>query len=166
MRRRPVANWQLAVVAGQWKLGCSVFCFVVVLAGVAFGAGGAVVGGVADALWGPKFVAGIGVGDGFDSPDGDDEWVAFDVLRDDLDAIEGEAGAAGIETAGIEGVEYLGNGDLDGAAVFEDTEPEVPIHFDGRRCGELVEAGVEVAIGLAAQSRCMALGSAGHDVPA
>jgi hypothetical protein len=66
---------------------------------------------------------------------GDDEWVALDVLRGDLDAIEGEACAAGIETAGIEGVEYLGEGDLDGTAVFEDAEPEVPVHFDGRRGG-------------------------------
>ena len=103
------------------------------------------------------------MGDRFDGRDGDDEWVALDVLRGDLDAIEGEACAAWIETAGIEGVEYLGNGDLDGAAVFEDTEPEVPIHFDGRRGGELVEAGVVLAIVLAAQSRCVALGSAGHD---
>ena len=94
---------------------------------------------------------------------GDDEWVALDVLRGDLDAIEGEACAAGIETAGIEGVEYLGEGDLDGTAVFEDAEPEVPVHFDGRRGGETVKAGVVVAIGLAAQSRCVAPDSVGHD---
>jgi hypothetical protein len=136
-----------------------------VFAGVAVGACGAFAR-VADALLGAKFVAGVGVGDGFDGRDGDDEWVALDVLRGDLDAIEGEACAAWIETAGIEGVEYLGEGDLDGTAVFEDAEPEVPVHFDGRRGGELVEAGVEVAIGLGAQSRCVALGSVGHDGPA
>ena len=54
------------------------------------------------------------------------------------------------------GLEIL-EGDLD------DWEPEVPVHFDGRRGGETVKAGVVVAIGLAAQSRCVALGSAGHD---
>jgi len=66
-----------------------------VLARVAFGAGGAIFRGVTDALWRGEFLAGVGVGDGFDGRDGVDEGIAFNVLRGDLDAIEGEACAAG-----------------------------------------------------------------------
>jgi len=82
-------------------VGCSVFCFVVVLAGVAFGAGGAVFRGVADALWGPSSSpVSVWVMDSTVVM-GDDEWVALDVLRGDLDAIEGEAARREAVEAGV-----------------------------------------------------------------
>ena len=92
----------------------------------------------------------------------------FDALHagQDFEQQAGDGGGRCVAAGGIEGVEDLGTGDLDGAAVFEDAEPEVPVHFDGRRGGELVEAGGVLAIGLGAQSRCVALGSVGHDGPA
>ena len=50
--------------------------------------------------------------------------VACDILRGDLEGVEEKARAARVNAGGTERVEDLGEGDLDGAAVFEDGEPE------------------------------------------
>jgi hypothetical protein len=92
--------------------------------------------------------------------------VTLDILRGNLEGVEKEAGTARVEAEGAKGIENLGEGDLNGAAVFEDGKSEGPVRGYGRLRGKAVEAGVKVAIRLASQSRRMALGSVGHDVAA
>lgn len=105
----------------------SVFLFVFfeagVFAGVAIGAGGAIIR-VADALFRAEFFAAISDGDGFDGRGRDDVEFTLDILRGDLDGVEQEAGAARVDAARAEGIEDLSEGDLDGAAVFENGNPE------------------------------------------
>ena len=134
-----------------------------VIAGVAVGAGGAIIR-AAGALHRGEFLAGVGVGEGVDAKHRDDVIFALDILRADLEGVEQKAGCAGVDAAGAEGIEDLSEGDLDGAAVFKDGKPEVIHHSDGRLGGEAVKARVEVAIRLAFEGRRVAIGSVGHDV--
>jgi hypothetical protein len=137
----------------------------VVFAGFAIGAGGALIV-VAEALFRGEFVAGVGLSDGFDGRSWDDALVAIDILRGDLEGVEHDAGSAIVDAARAEGIEDLGEGELDGVAVFKDGKPEAIHHSDGRRGVETVKARVEVAVRLVSQSRGFALGSVGHDVTA
>ena len=89
---------------------------------------------------------------------------AFNILGGDLEGVEKKAGTAGVEMRGAEGIENLGEGDLDGAAIFEDGELERFVRGEGRPCGEDMQAGVEVAIRFIAERRCRAFGSVGHDM--
>jgi hypothetical protein len=50
----------------------------------------------------------------------DDIIFALDILRSDLESIEIEASTAGFEPGVAEGIEYLEEGNEDGAAIFED----------------------------------------------
>jgi hypothetical protein len=147
----------------------SVFLFVffglVVFAGFAIGAGGAILL-VADALFRGEFLAGVSVGDGFDGRYWDDASVAIDILRGNLEGVEQEASFARVDAARAEGIEDLSEGDLDGASVFKYGKPEGIHHSDGRLGGEAVKARVEVAVRLVSQSRRLTLGSVGHDVAA
>jgi hypothetical protein len=83
--------------------------------------------GVAAELFRAELIAAGGVGYGF-------HWIAWDVdgvtlhiLRGDLDAIEKEAGAAGVELGRTQRVQDLGQGVLDGTAVFEDRKLQNPV---------------------------------------
>jgi hypothetical protein len=71
--------------------------------------------------------------------------------RGDLDALEEEVGAAGVETRGTECVEDLGDGKLDGGLIFKDRKAKVAHDRDWWLRGEPVRAGVEVAKRFAAQ---------------
>jgi hypothetical protein len=95
---------------------------------------------------------------------GQDIELAFDVLGGDLEAVKEEPGAARIELTGAEAVEDLGEGELDGAAVFEDGKLERLVGGLAFLSGATVHARVEVAKLLAAQGRRIALVAVGHDV--
>jgi hypothetical protein len=58
---------------------------------------GALVGGFTDAEFGGKFIAIGGVGDGLNGFEGEDVVLAFNILRGDLQGVEGEAGAAVVD---------------------------------------------------------------------
>ena len=136
-----------------------------IFAVVTIGAGGAI-RRVADSLFGGEFIAGVGLGDGFDGRSWDDASIAIYILRGYLEGVEHDACAAVVDAARAEGIEDLSEGDLDGAAVFKDRKPEVVHHSDGLRGVEAVKARVEVAVRFVSQSRGFALGSVGHDVAA
>jgi hypothetical protein len=95
---------------------------------------------------------------------GEDFEFAFDVLGGDLEAVKEEPGAARIELTGAEAVEDLGEGELDGAAVFEDGELERLISGSAFLRDATVHTRVEVAKLLAAQGRRITLVAVGHDV--
>ena len=90
----------------------------------------------------------------------------FDILRSDLEGVEVEAGVARVELRGAQGVEDLGEGNLDGAAILQNGELERLIRGEGRGCGDAVQAGVEVTIGFAAEGWRLAFAAVGHDVTA
>ena len=129
-------------------------------------AGRAFVGRLTEADLRPEFFALTVGADRVDAVLWQDVRLAVDVLRGDLEAVEEQAGAARVEMGGAEGVEDLGEGELDGAAVFQYGEKE------GLTCGDalpqalLVKPGVEVAIRLVFQGVRTALASVGHDVAA
>jgi hypothetical protein len=106
------------------------------------------------------------LGEGFDGVGRYDATFANDILRADLEGVEEKAGFFHIDVAGAEGIDDLSEGDLDGAAVFKDGEVEIVLLCDGRLGGEAVKARVEVAIGLASESRRVTIDSVGHDVTA
>jgi hypothetical protein len=119
---------------------------------------------VAADLWGSEVVAIFGSSLGLDPVPGEDIVFAFDVLGGDLEAVKEEPGAARIELSGAEAVEDLGEGELDGAAVFEDGELERLISGLAFLSGVTVHTRVEVAKLLAAQGRRTALVAVGHNV--
>jgi hypothetical protein len=149
-----------------------VFCGLVVFAIFAVVTGGAIVGGIADAEFGGELISIAGKGDGFDGSEGEDVLFALDVLRGDLESIEEVSGALGVEPFGVEIVDDLGEGDQDGAAVFEDgnlagfCSRGIRLGGGGGWFGRAVEAGVEVAIVLVAEGGGVAPGSVRHDVAA
>ena len=89
-------------------------------AGVFFVAGGAFVSFLADAEFGGDVLAIRGGEDGPDAKEGEDVLFALDILRGDLESKEDLTGAPGVEPLGVEIVDDLGEGNQDGAAVFED----------------------------------------------
>jgi hypothetical protein len=94
--------------------------WIVEFAGLLLFAFAAILRGFANGFLRRHFISvGIG-GEDFNGAFRDDVRAAIDVLRCDLEAIEKEAGALGIETGGAEGAEDLGECELDGAAIFED----------------------------------------------
>jgi hypothetical protein len=95
---------------------------------------------------------------------GQDIEFAFDVLGGDLEAVKEEPGAARIELTGSQAVEDLGEGELNGAAVFEDGELERLISGSAFLRDATVHTRVEVAKLLAAQGRRITLVAVGHDV--
>ena len=137
-----------------------------VFACIALGAGVAIIGYVAEAGFGAEFIAGCGAGYGMYGFLGDNVVFAIDVLGGDLEGVEKEAGAARVELRGTEAVENLGEGDPNGAAIFEEGQLE---RFAGSGCGagsEAVHAVVEVAKRLIFQGDGSALEPIGHDVAA
>ena len=95
---------------------------------------------------------------------GGDRGVAGDIARGDLQAVEEKAGLLGIDARSGEGVEDLGEGQLDRGAIFKDGELERRVFGLGFGFGGLVHAGMEVAEGRIAKRSGAALFSAGHDV--
>jgi hypothetical protein len=93
------------------------------------------------------------VGEGKHCRAGDDVSVALDILRGDLESVEKETGAAGIELGAGKAVEDLGECNLDGAAIFENREFDGLLFALGFFGGEAVQAGVEVAVGRATKER-------------
>src|SRR5579863_10742170 len=82
--------------------------------------GGALIGRFAEAHFGSEVFAVAGGANGVDGIAGHDIGSALDVLRGNLEAVEKERGTARVKVGGAEGVEDLGEGKLDGAAVFTD----------------------------------------------
>jgi hypothetical protein len=74
------------------------------------------------------------------------------VLRGDLKSVEKEAGAPGIKLRGAKGVEYMGEGKLDGAAIFENGELDRFFRGTVLLRRKAVQARVEVAIMRTAES--------------
>ena len=142
-----------------------VFFFgLVVFAIVSLVAGTTVVRRVADGfLRGELFALGA-AGEEGDRIRLEDVQVVRDILRGDLEAVEKEAGTTRIEFRGGKGVEDLGKGDLDGAAVLQDRELEWLILAAALLSGKAVEAGVEVAIRRAAEGRRMTPDAVGHNM--
>ncbi len=129
-------------------------------------AGVAIVGYVAEAGLGAEFVAGCGAGYEMYGFPGDNIVFAIDVLGGDLEGVEEETGAAGVELRGTEAVENLGEGDLDGAAVFKDGQLDRFAGGGGWPGGKSVQAVVEVAAWLASKGDGSAFKPVGHDVAA
>lgn len=95
---------------------------------------------------------------------GGDGGVAGDIGRGNLKAVEEKAGLLGIDAGTGEGVEDLGESQLDRGAIFKDGELERCVFGLGFGFGGLVYAGMEVAEGRTAKRSGAALFSAGHDV--
>jgi len=95
---------------------------------------------------------------------GGDGGVAGDIGRGDLEAVEEKAGLLGIDARTGEGVEDLGEGQLDCGAIFKDGELEGRVFGLGFGFGEVVHAGMEVTVGRTAERSGAALFSTGHDV--
>ncbi len=141
-----------------------VFFGLVVWAAVLNVAGGTLERIRAGAGFRTQLITAGGVGHGVHCRDWDDVRSAFDILRGDLEGVEKEAGTARVKLRGAQGVENLGEGDLDGAAVLQDRELEGFFRGAGRPCGEAVQAGVEVAIRLTAEGGRVAFDAVRHDV--
>jgi hypothetical protein len=120
--------------------------------------------GFAPADDGTELIAFRGAGNVMRGHHWDDVMLALDILCSDLESIEIEASTTGLEPGVAEGIEDLGEGNQDGAAIFEDGELEGFVRRRGRLGGEGVQAGVEVAIVFAAEGKRGALVSAGQDV--
>jgi len=95
---------------------------------------------------------------------GGDGGVAGDIGGGNLQAVEEKAGLLGIDARTGEGVEDLGESQLDRGAIFKDGELEGRVFGLGFGFGEVVHAGMEVAVGRTAERSGAALVSAGHDV--
>ena len=95
---------------------------------------------------------------------GGDGGAAGDVGRSDLQAVEEKAGLLGIDARTGEGVEDLGESQLDRGAIFKEGELERRVSGLWFGFGGVVHAGVEVAVGRTAERSGVALFSAGHDV--
>jgi hypothetical protein len=104
-----------------------VFYRLVIVAGFPIAAVDAIFGGFADVRLRAEFIAGGGVGYGINRITWDVDRFAPDILRGDLDCVESEAGTARVEAGGTKAVEDLGEGVLDGAAILEDREFQVPV---------------------------------------
>jgi hypothetical protein len=128
------------------------------------GAVATIFGFVAADLCGSEDVAIFGSSLGLYPVPGEDIEFASDILGGDLEAVEDESRAARIELTGAEAVEDLGEGELDGAAVFEDGEVKRLIGDFGVFSSTIVHTRVEVAKLLAAQGRRITLVAVGHDV--
>jgi hypothetical protein len=90
---------------------------------------------------------------------------AIDVLRGDLEGIEQQAGAAGVEAGVEQGAGDLGERDLDGGSIFEQRDLDVARH-GAAGFGRDADAGVKVAKGGVAESRGLASVAVGLDVTA
>jgi hypothetical protein len=98
----------------------SAFFFgLVVFAIVSLVAGSTVFGRFADDFLRREFFTIGGAGERRDRIPLEDARIMRDILRSDLEVVEKEAGAVRIELRGSKGVEDLGEGDLDGAAVLQ-----------------------------------------------
>jgi hypothetical protein len=72
----------------------------------------------------------------------------------DLKAVEQRSGAGPVDAAGAQRGEDAGDGELDGARVFERVDFDFGFFTGfGRLHGEVVKTGMKVAIWLAAQGR-------------
>ena len=98
----------------------------------------------------------LGVGDIGDGVAGDDLFPMLGVARGDLQAVEEHAGSFGVDVLGGEGDEDFADGELDGSAVLERRQLEGEKRARGSD-DALLETGVEVAVGLAAESGRAAL---------
>jgi hypothetical protein len=121
---------------------------------------------IADVFYRRQFIALGRAGEGLNNFILQHDQVALNVLRGDLEAVEKECGAAGVEARGAKIIEDLGEGELDCGRVFRDWELEGFIGGGPWRVGEAVYAGVEVAIGHATEGGRLAPESIGLDVTA
>lgn len=141
-----------------------IFGFLVVLTDVQVGAVATVVGLVAADLWRSEVFAIFGSSVGLHPKVWEDIDIAVDVLGGDLEAVKEEPGAARVEFGGAQGVQDLGKGHLDGAAVFEDGELERLVGVWGLFGFPTVKARVEVAKMRATQGWRVTPVTIGHDV--
>jgi hypothetical protein len=96
--------------------------WIVVWASLLLFAFAAILGGIANGELRGHFIS-FGIGGGvLNGALRYDVRAAVDVLGCDLEAVEEEAGALGVEAGGAERAEDLGERELDGAAIFEDGE--------------------------------------------
>jgi len=137
--------------------------FLEVFAAVALGTVAAVLGRLADRLVGREDVAVLLV-QGSDRVDKERFGGRCD-LRGDLEAVEQESGAAGIDAASGEGVEHLRDSGLDGALVFKHGKVERGISGSALGRGSPAELDVVVAEGCVVKGRGVTLQAAGKDVP-
>jgi hypothetical protein len=133
-----------------------------------FGGG---VGGFEELGWGSEGTEVGVVDDGVDGGFGEVVGVGSgEVEAGDLEAVEEQAGAAGVEVVGRDAREDFAEGELDGGAVFEGgdvedgaaAEREVVVGAGSEAAGAVVE----VAELLAAQGRAAAAAAFGEDVAA
>jgi hypothetical protein len=137
----------------------------VIFAGVALVAVAAIFGRLAKGFfWGKLFAIHVVGERGYRGLAIEGDGLGVYVLGGDLEAIEEEPGALGIESGGTERVEDLGEGDLDGLAIFQDRDVDGLVSAVAFSGGVEVTAGVEVAVWLAGENRRLAPGSAGHDM--
>ena len=136
-----------------------------VFAGIAMGAIGASVVSITDAIFRRQLVAVLGLGDRLDCVVREHFEFAIDVLRGDPKARQEEACAAGVQFRGAERAENPGEGNLYGAAIFEERKFERFIGA-GHHFNCAVETIMEVAVGHAPEGGGFAPASVGFDVPA
>jgi hypothetical protein len=99
--------------------------------------------------------------------DGVDGLVFGEVHGGDLETVEEEAGAAGVECVGGDALEDFADGVLDGGAVFGDGEGEGPAAAAGFEVDDGLAVGVVVvAEGLEAEAGGVATATVGEDVAA
>ena len=102
-------------------------------------------------MLGREFLAFGGACEGWHCGTGENVFVALYVLRGDLESVEKKAGSARIELGGGQAVEDLGEGDLDGATIFEDRNLDGLVSAGSFLCGRPMQRRVEVAVGCAAE---------------
>jgi hypothetical protein len=85
---------------------------------------------------------------------------ALSIVAGQLEAVEDGGGALGLELAGGEGVDYCGDGELDGFAILE------RVQLDVLATMLAVEVVVEVAVDAVVEGWGLALASVGLDVAA
>jgi hypothetical protein len=126
----------------------------------------AILGGVAGEVLGGEFLAVLGVGDIDDGVPGKNRWVAIDVLRGDLKAVEEVAGALGIEFAGTHLLEDHAQRHENGRPVFRKGQLEGARGGGAFFEGETVQAVMVVAVRRFAKRCGSAFVSVGLDVAA
>jgi len=91
---------------------------------------------------------------------------AAEDFRGDLKAVKELPGASSRDLGGADGIQHLGDGDLDGGAIVEDRELERFLLCAALALRGAAARGVEIAIGHATHGGRVALGPIGHDVTA
>ncbi|SPE29633.1 membrane hypothetical protein [Candidatus Sulfotelmatomonas gaucii] len=118
---------------------------------------------LADAeLWG-KVVPFFRLGHGFYRLHGELNVMVLGVLGGDLHGVEEAAAELGVDATAEKAVGDLRDGELDGGGIFGDGEPDAVEPWSAI-AGQVMDFGVEVAEGVAAQGRGLAAEPVGLDV--